>query len=145
VADVPSWSGYPASRPNGPTKGREFDGVPSTSDGFRVAVSALRFPDENRSAAHGRGIVHHSAPVSVLTHFVATAIQFTWAGKPVIVLAAYLSPFRPLMGADLTTCFCGELPLRLAGELNAKHVDWNSRLSRRRVKDHVIMPTKPPV
>jgi hypothetical protein len=71
------------------------------------------------------GIVH----VLGLTHLQATAIQVTLAGKPVKILAAYLSPSRPLMGADLSACFGGGLPLLMAGDLNAKHMDWNSRLS----------------
>jgi hypothetical protein len=56
------------------------------------------------------------------------------ARKPVIILAAYFSPSRPLIGADLYACFGGGLPVLLAGDLNAKHVDWNSRLNTRRGK-----------
>ena len=70
-----------------------------------------------------RGVVHHSVPVPCLTHLEATAIQVTLAGKSVIVLAAYLSPSRPLIGADLTACFGGASPILMAGDLNAKHVD----------------------
>jgi hypothetical protein len=55
-------------------------------------------------------------------------------GRPVKDLAAYLSPSRPLIGADLDACFGGGLPVILAGELNAKHVDWNVRLFTRRGK-----------
>jgi hypothetical protein len=73
-------------------------------------------------------------PVPGLTHLEATAIQVTLAGKLVIVLAAYLSPSRPLIRADLTACFGGALPILMAGDLKAKHVDWNSRLSTRRGK-----------
>ena len=69
-----------------------------------------------------------------LTHLKATAIQVTLAGKPAIVLAAYLSPSRPLIGADLTACFGWALAILMAGDLNAKHLDWNSRLSNRRGK-----------
>jgi hypothetical protein len=54
------------------------------------------------------------------------------AGKPVKILAAYLSPSRPLIGADLSACFGGELPVLMVGDLNAKHVDWYSRLSTRK-------------
>ena len=57
-------------------------------------------------------------------HLEATAIQVTLAGKPVLILAAYLPPSRPLIGADLTACFGGGLPVLMAGDLNAKHVDW---------------------
>jgi hypothetical protein len=72
-----------------------------------------------------RDIVHHSVPVPGLTHWEAAAIQVKLAGKPVKILAAYLSPSGPLIGADLTACFGGGLPVLMAGDLNAKHVDWN--------------------
>jgi hypothetical protein len=39
-----------------------------------------------------------------------------------------------MIGADLTACFDGGLPVLMAGDLNAKHVDWNSRLTTRRGK-----------
>jgi hypothetical protein len=67
------------------------------------------------------------------------------AGGPVKILAAYLSPFHPLIGADLAECFGVGLPVLMAGELNAKHVDWNSRLTTRRGNSYVIMPTRTPV
>ena len=69
-----------------------------------------------------RGIVHHSVPVLGLTHLEATAIQITLAGRLVIVLAAYLSTSRPLLGADLSACFRGGLPVLMVGDLNDKHV-----------------------
>jgi hypothetical protein len=53
------------------------------------------------------GIVHHSVPIPGLIHLQATAIQVTMAGKPVKILAAYHSPSRPLIGADLSACFGG--------------------------------------
>jgi hypothetical protein len=71
-----------------------------------------------------RGIVHHSVPVTGLTHTEATAIQVTLAGRPVKILSVYLSPSRPLIGADVTACFGGGMPLLMPGDLNAKHVDW---------------------
>ena len=64
-----------------------------------------------------RGIVHHSVPVLGLTHLEATAIQVTLAGRPVIVLVAYLSPSRPLIGADISACFGGGLPVLMASDL----------------------------
>jgi hypothetical protein len=39
------------------------------------------------------------------------------AGKPVKILAAYLSPSRPLIGADLTAFFGGAMPILMAGYL----------------------------
>ena len=50
------------------------------------------------------------------------------------VLAAYLSPSRTLIGEDMDACFGGGMPVLMAGDLNAKHVAWNSRLSTRRGK-----------
>ena len=55
-----------------------------------------------------RGKLHHSVPVPGLTHLEATAIQVTLAGRPVIVLAAYLSPTRPLIGAELSFVSAGD-------------------------------------
>ena len=75
-----------------------------------------------------RGIAQHSVPVPGLTHLEATAIQGTLAGKPVKILAAYFSPSRPLIGAEPTICFGRGLSVLMAGHLNARHLDWNSRL-----------------
>ena len=80
-----------------------------------------------------RGIIHHSVPVPDVTHLEATPTQVPLAGRPVKILA-YLSPSRPLIGADLDACYRSWLSVLLAGDLNAKHVDWNSRLSTRRGK-----------
>jgi hypothetical protein len=66
-----------------------------------------------------RGIAHHPDPVLCLTQLEATAIQVMLAGRRVKILAAYLSPFRPLIASDLDACFAGGLPVLLAGDLNA--------------------------
>jgi hypothetical protein len=58
-----------------------------------------------------------------------SVLQVTFAGTPVKILVAYLSPSRQLIGADLSACFGEDFPV-----LNAKHVDWNSRLTTRRGK-----------
>jgi len=76
----------------------------------------------------------HSVPIPGLTHLEATAIRVRMSGKPVKILAAYLYPSRPLIGADLSPCFGGGIPVLMAADFNAKHVDWNSRLSSRRGK-----------
>jgi hypothetical protein len=55
------------------------------------------------------------------------------------ILAAYLSPSRPLIEADLSDCLNGKLPILTAEDLNAKHVDCNSRLTMtrgRRLRDY---------
>ena len=70
-----------------------------------------------------RGIIHHSVPVPGLAQLEATAIQTVLAGRPVKVLAAYLSPSRRLIGSDLDACFGGGLPVIMAGDLTATHVE----------------------
>ena len=92
-----------------------------------------------------RGIIHHSVTLPGLNQLETTAIQVTLAGKSVIVLASHLSPSRPLIGSDLTACFGGGLSVLMADDLNAKHVDCNSRLSTRRGNIHVTIPTRSPV
>jgi len=73
-------------------------------------------------------------PIPGPTQLEVTAIQVTLAGKLVKILAAYLSPSRPLIVADLSACFGGGMLVLMAGDLNARHVDRNSRLSIRRGK-----------
>ena len=68
-------------------------------------------------------------PVPGLRHLEATAIEMKMAGKSAKILAVYLSPSRPLIKSDLTACLSGGLPVFMAGNLNAKHMDWNSRLT----------------
>jgi hypothetical protein len=80
------------------------------------------------------GIFHHSVPVAGLSHLEAAAIQVTLAGITVKIISVYLSPSHPLIGADLTACFGGGMSVLMAGDLNAKHVDCNSRLTTRRGK-----------
>ena len=46
-----------------------------------------------------------------------------------MILAVYLSPSRPLIKRDLSACLDGGLPVLMAGDLNAKHVDWKTRLT----------------
>jgi hypothetical protein len=79
-----------------------------------------------------RGIVHHAVPVQGLQHLEATAIQVMLAAKSVKILATYLSPTRPLIASDLSACLGGGLPVLMAGDLNAKHVEWNSRQTTKR-------------
>jgi hypothetical protein len=64
----------------------------------------------------------------------ATAIQVILAERAVKILAAYLSPSRPLVGAELTASFGGRIRALVAADLIAKHVDWNSRLNTRQGK-----------
>jgi len=54
--------------------------------------------------------------------------------KPESILAAYHWPLRPLIGENLAASFGGGLLVLFAGDLNANHMDWNSRLSTKRGK-----------
>jgi len=47
------------------------------------------------------------------------------ASKPVKTMVVYLSLSRPLFAFDLSPCLGGDLPMLMAGDSNAKHVDWN--------------------
>jgi endonuclease/exonuclease/phosphatase family metal-dependent hydrolase len=66
------------------------------------------------------------------------------ATGPVKLVAAYLSPTRPLIESDLSECISAGFPVLLAGDLNAKHTDWNSRLTTSRgslLRDYAIRNT----
>jgi hypothetical protein len=75
------------------------------------------------------GIDHYAVSVSGLQHLEATAIHPVLATRPVKLVAAYLSPIRPLIESDLSECLSGGFPVLLAGDHKAKHTDWNSRLT----------------
>jgi hypothetical protein len=104
------------------------------SEAFFDPIQAFRLVDyvchrTGRLNAAGRtsilvhlDIVYHSVHIQALTQKEATAIQVMLAGKPVKILAAYISPSRPLICVELSTCFCSVLPVLLVGDLNAKHV-----------------------
>jgi Exonuclease III len=74
-----------------------------------------------------RGIDHYSVPVSNLQQMEATAIYVNIDGRPVKLVAVHLSPQRLLLDADLSECTSTEKPVLLAGDLKAKHKDWNSK------------------
>jgi hypothetical protein len=74
-----------------------------------------------------RGIDDNAVPVSGLQHLEATAIHLVLATRPVKLVTAYLSPTRPLIESDISEFLSGGFPVLMAGDLNAKHTDWNSR------------------
>jgi len=83
------------------------------------------------------GIVHPSVTVPGLTDLEVTAIKITLASKPVLMLVDYHSPSSPLIGAHMTACFGGGLPVLMARYLNAKH-DSKLRLNTTRGNSYVI-------
>jgi hypothetical protein len=76
-----------------------------------------------------RGIDHYAVPVLGLTQLEATAIHIVLASDPLKILTVYLSPSWPIVGSDLSACFGRVFPVFMVGDLNAKHVVWNSRLT----------------
>jgi hypothetical protein len=108
-------------------------------DVFRLANYACHGTDQPTEGGGTailvrRGIDHYAVPVLGLTQLEATAAYILLASGPLKILAVYLSPSRPLGGLDLSACFGGGSPVLMAGDLNAKHVDWNSRLTTTRGK-----------
>jgi hypothetical protein len=107
---------------------------------YLEAGRALRFANyfchrTDRTAPGGgtatlvhKGIDHYALPVSGLQYLEATAIHLVLATRPIKLASAYLSPTRPLIQSDLTECLSRGIPVLMAGDLNAKHTDWNSRL-----------------
>ena len=71
---------------------------------------------------------HYAIPFPGRTKLEVTAMHVMLASGPVKILAPYLSPSRPLIEAELSALLGGALPVLMSRDLNAKHVDWNSRL-----------------
>jgi hypothetical protein len=71
---------------------------------------------------------HYTVHVQGLRYREATAIQGILASIPVVILAVYLLPSQPLNKPDLSVSLGDGFPILMEGDLNAKHVDCNSRL-----------------
>jgi hypothetical protein len=76
-----------------------------------------------------KGIDHYAVPVSGLQYLEATATNLVLVARPVKLVSAYLAHTRPLVESDLTECLSRGIPVLMAGDRNAKHKDWNSRLT----------------
>ena len=71
--------------------------------------------------------------MSGLEQLEATAVQRNLGGRPVKLLGVYIAPNRPILD-DMSECFRGSLPVLMAGDPNAKHNDWNSRVKSRKAE-----------
>lgn len=91
---------------------------------------------------HGRGggtaiyvrsdLLHYALDIPELDHLEATGVAIHTVGQGVIRLfAVYNPPDSLLLEADLEVLLDGRDPAILAGDLNAKHPSWNSRLANR--------------
>jgi hypothetical protein len=107
-----------------------------TSFGMQTVCHRTDLPTEGGGTAIlvRWGIDHYAVPVLGLTQLEATAIHIMLASGPLKILAVYLSLSRPIVGSDLSACFGGGFAVFMAGDLNAKHADWNSRLTTSRSK-----------
>jgi hypothetical protein len=83
-----------------------------------------------------RSIHQYAIPVPGLTQLEAT---------PIYIIIYNINPgdlpfaLPALIEADLSVCLSGGFPILMAGGMNAKHVDWNSRLITtrgRRLRDY---------
>jgi len=54
-----------------------------------------------------------------------TAIYVMLASGPMKILAVYLMPSRPIVDLDVSASFSSGYPILMAGDLSAKHLDWN--------------------
>jgi hypothetical protein len=106
----------------------------SEGDVFRFANYVCHWTD--RPTERGgtaivvrRGIDHYAVPVLGLSQLEATAIHFMLASGPLKILAVYILPSRSIIGTYLSACFGGGLPVLIVGNLNAKSVYWNLRLT----------------
>ena len=72
---------------------------------------------------------HHRVVLPATTHLEVTAVEMlnTLAGVPLV--AAYKPPQKELLHPDLAVEFDAHRRVIMAGDLNCKHRDWNSRLT----------------
>jgi hypothetical protein len=75
------------------------------------------------------GIDNYAVPVSGLQHLGTAAIHVVLTNRPVKFVATYVSPTRLLIKSELTECLSGFSSVLMGGDLNAKHRDWNCRLT----------------
>jgi hypothetical protein len=95
---------------------------------FATGRTARLWEEAQRSLSGGV-TDHYDVPDSGLQHLETTAIDLVLASRPVKLVAAYHSPTRPLVELDLTEWLSGGSPVLKAGDINAKHTDWNSGLT----------------
>lgn len=76
-----------------------------------------------------RNIPHYRIPTPTLTNLEATIINLQLPNnKQIILVAVYNPPDRRILESDLDEIFDRINPTIVAGDLNAKHQLWNSRI-----------------
>lgn len=78
-----------------------------------------------------RRVAHR--PVEIATRALElTCVHAYFSGMEVRLVAAYNKPTQPIPAQDLDSVFDTTLPVVLMGDLNCKHLAWNSRVANRR-------------
>ncbi|CAG4998797.1 unnamed protein product [Parnassius apollo] len=75
-----------------------------------------------------RDIVHQELELPVYQTMRSIGIKMEAAGEELRIYAAYRPPGTPFCSSDVRTVMEGETPTIIAGDLNAKHPAWGSRV-----------------
>ncbi|GJQ79305.1 hypothetical protein Trydic_g16172 [Trypoxylus dichotomus] len=103
----------------------------------RLSLRNFRVYRTDRVGARGGGtaimikssIDHHAGQELDLQNVEATNITVNMATGPVQLIAAYKAPNKLMLEADLSEIFSTRRATILAGDLNAKHPTWNSKVT----------------
>lgn len=101
--------------------------------GFRLANMQVYRNDRAGAVGGGTAIVvrrdldHHEIDLPALTSIEANAIVVKTASGDLRLISAYKPPHVALDTRDLDALLRDPMPTLLAGDLNCKHVAWNSR------------------
>ena len=74
-------------------------------------------------------IGHHRVLLPARSHLEVTAVEIHNTLGGVLVVSAYKPPAKELLHPDLAVVFDAHRRIIMAGDLNCKHRDWNSRLT----------------
>ena len=72
---------------------------------------------------------HHRVLLPATTHLEITAVEMLNTLGGVFLVVAYKPPQKELLHPDLAVAFDAHRRVIMAGDLNCKHRDWNSRLT----------------
>lgn len=74
-------------------------------------------------------IQHHQIPSPELEHMSATFIQIQYNNHPLLIGAVYYSPNKKFLISELDSITQISNNFIIGGDLNAKNVEWNSRIT----------------
>ena len=74
------------------------------------------------------GVKSHEIPLPPLTTMEAVGVQVETGSGPLRLIAAYIRPQAKLHPSDFDKLLDSSLPTIIAGDLNAKHTSWNSKV-----------------